>query len=130
MIVDGSDLDFRQSKESCWKSSRERWAHEEQILCPYVGFCGLSSCCCIVGRSETGENLPDEPLVLICANHSSGWDPVLLVCALAMPFPLRIMAKEQLFKITHYPAASAAWATFPVNRGSSDIGAVKTSIKT
>ena len=44
------------------------------------------------------ENLPDEP-VLICANHSSGWDPVLLVCALASDFPLRIMAKEQLFKI-------------------------------
>ena len=24
------------------------------------------------------ENMPDEP-VMICANHSSGWDPILLV---------------------------------------------------
>ena len=44
------------------------------------------------------ENMPDEP-VMICANHSSGWDPILLVCALACDFPLRIMAKQQLFKI-------------------------------
>lgn len=74
------------------------------------------------------ENLPDEP-VLICANHSSGWDPVLLVCALASDFPLRIMAKEQLFKIPIIGGFIRRMGAFPVDRGNSDIGAVKTSIK-
>ena len=74
------------------------------------------------------ENLPDEP-VLICANHSSGWDPVLLVCALASDFPLRIMAKEQLFKIPIIGGFIRRMGAFPVDRGNSDIGAVKTAIK-
>ena len=73
------------------------------------------------------ENLPDEP-VLICANHSSGWDPVLLVCALASDFPLRIMAKEQLFKIPIIGGFIRRMGAFPVDRGNSDIGAVKTAI--
>ena len=73
------------------------------------------------------ENLPDEPVV-ICANHSSGWDPVLLVCALASDFPLRIMAKEQLFKIPIIGGFIRRMGAFPVDRGNSDIGAVKTAI--
>ena len=44
------------------------------------------------------ENLPEEP-ALFCANHSSAWDPVLLFCALKGEYPLRIMAKKQLFSI-------------------------------
>ena len=74
------------------------------------------------------ENLPDEP-VLICANHSSGWDPVLLVCALASDFPLRIMAKEQLFRIPIIGGFIRRMGAFPVDRGNSDIGAIRTSIK-
>ena len=74
------------------------------------------------------ENLPDEP-VLICANHSSWWDPVLLVCALACDFPLRIMAKEQLFKIPIIGGFIRRMGAFPVDRGNSDIGAIKNSIK-
>lgn len=74
------------------------------------------------------ENLPDEP-VLICANHSSWWDPVLLVCALACDFPLRIMAKEQLFKIPVIGGFIRRMGAFPVDRGNSDIGAIKNSIK-
>ena len=37
------------------------------------------------------ENVPDEP-VLLCGNHSSGWDPILVMMALRKDFPLRIMA--------------------------------------
>lgn len=77
---------------------------------------------------QGSENLPDEP-VLICANHSSAWDPVLLVCALACDFPLRIMAKRQLFRIPLVGGFIRKIGAFPVDRGGSDIGAVKTSIK-
>lgn len=74
------------------------------------------------------ENLPDEP-VLICVNHSSWWDPVLLVCALTSDFPLRIMAKRQLFKIPIVGGFIRRMGAFPVDRGNSDIGAIKTAIK-
>lgn len=58
------------------------------------------------------ENLPDEPVVL-CANHSSAWDPVLIVCALHDDVPLRIMAKQQLFRIPAVAASSGIWALSP-----------------
>ena len=74
------------------------------------------------------ENLPDEPVVL-CANHSSAWDPVLIVCALADDVPLRIMAKQQLFRIPVVGGFIRFMGAFPVDRGNSDIGAIKTAIK-
>ena len=54
---------------------------------------------------------------------------VLLVCALACDFPLRIMAKEQLFKIPIIGGFIRRMGAFPVDRGNSDIGAIKNSIK-
>lgn len=74
------------------------------------------------------ENLPDEP-VLLCANHSSNWDPVLMIIAMPKCTKLRIMAKEQLFRIPALNAFIRKMGAFPVNRGHSDISAVKTSIQ-
>ncbi len=75
------------------------------------------------------ENLPDEP-VMLCANHSSNWDPVLMIMALRGNYPLRIMAKKQLFSIPVVGAFVRKMGAFPVDRGNSDIGAIKTAIKT
>lgn len=74
------------------------------------------------------ENLSNET-VLICANHSSAWDPILMICAFECDFPLRIMAKRQLFRIPLVGGFIRRIGAFPVDRGGSDIGAVKTSIK-
>ena len=74
------------------------------------------------------ENMPDEP-VMICANHSSGWDPILLVCALACDFPLRIMAKQQLMKVPVVGWFIRKMGAFGVDRGNSDINAIKTAIR-
>ncbi len=74
------------------------------------------------------ENLPEEP-ALFCANHSSAWDPVLLFCALKGEYPLRIMAKKQLFSIPVVGGFLRMLGVFPVDRGHSDIGAVKTAIR-
>lgn len=74
------------------------------------------------------ENLEDEAAIL-CANHSSAWDPVLIVCALADDVPLRIMAKQQLFRIPVVGGFIRYMGAFPVDRGNSDIGAIKTAIK-
>ena len=79
-------------------------------------------------QAQGQENLPQGPVVL-CANHSHWIDPVLVVYALPRQYHYCIMAKKQLFE---NPAA--AWVlgklgAFPVDRGHSDISAVKTSIR-
>lgn len=74
------------------------------------------------------ENLSDEP-VLLCANHSSFLDPILMIIAMPKCTKLRIMAKEQLFRIPLVSAFLRKMGAFPVNRGHSDIGAVKMSIQ-
>ena len=74
------------------------------------------------------ENLPAHG-ALLCPNHSSNWDPILLVLKLPIDYRVHIMAKDSLF---HNPLL--AWVlrkvgAFPVARGSSDIHAVKTAIQ-
>lgn len=73
------------------------------------------------------ENLEDEAAIL-CANHSSAWDPILLLLAMPQSFNLRIMAKKQLFSIPLVRWFLRNMGVFPVDRGNSDIGAVKTAI--
>ena len=73
------------------------------------------------------EHLEDEAAIL-CANHSSAWDPILLVLAMPQTFRVRIMAKKQLFSIPIVGGFLRAIGVFPVDRGHSDIGAVKTAI--
>ena len=55
--------------------------------------------------------------------------PILLICAMRQDFPLRIMAKKQLMKIPVVGAFLRAIGVFGVDRGNSDIAAVKTSIQ-
>ena len=73
------------------------------------------------------ENLEDEAAIL-CANHSSAWDPILLVLAMPQSFNLRIMANKQLFSIPLVRWCRRNMGEFPVDRGNSDIGAGKTAI--
>ena len=80
-------------------------------------------------RVEGLENVPKEGPVLLCPNHSSNWDPILLICALGREVNLRIMGKNQLFKIPILRSFLRKMGVFPVDRGHSDIGAVKNSIQ-
>ena len=45
------------------------------------------------------ENVPADRPVVFCANHTSGFDPVLICCAFKSDYPVRLMAKKQLFSI-------------------------------
>ena len=75
------------------------------------------------------ENLKEgEGPYLLCANQSSAWDTILLVMAMPQGFNLRIMAKKQLFSIPLVRWFLRNMGAFPVDRGNSDIGAVKTAI--
>ena len=78
---------------------------------------------------EGTENLPEDRPVMLCANHSSAWDPVLFVAAIRTGYPLRIMAKKQLLSIPILGRILQNVGSFAVDRGNSDIQAVKTAIQ-
>ena len=67
-------------------------------------------------RVEGLENVPKEGPVLLCPNHSSNWDPILLICALGREANLQIMGKNQLFKIPILRTFLRKMGVFPVDR--------------
>ena len=74
------------------------------------------------------ENLP-EGGALLCPNHASNWDPVLIRLCLPYRYRLHFMAKSTLFE-----NRLAGWflrrlGAFPVNREETDLRAVRTSIE-
>lgn len=75
------------------------------------------------------EKLPESG-VLLCPNHSSNWDPVLLGTRLPVNYRLHAMAKEELFRNPILSWIIRKLGAFPVSRGSTDIQAVKTAIQT
>ena len=73
------------------------------------------------------EHVDSEALVL-CPNHSSALDPILLVCALRYDMPVCMMAKKQLMEIPILGWFLRKMGAFGVDRGNADIGAIKNSI--
>lgn len=78
----------------------------------------------VIGR----EKVPDGGCVLV-ANHTQWADPVLIGTALGNQYPLVAMAKKELFQIKLLGPLISALGAFPVDRGTADIGAIKTSLK-
>lgn len=66
---------------------------------------------------------------LLCPNHSSNWDPVLVALRLPVNYRLHVMAKEELFRFRPFGWLLRKLGAFPVSRGDSDIHAVKTAIQ-
>lgn len=74
------------------------------------------------------EELPQER-VLLCPNHASNWDPVLLASALPTNYRCHFMGKEELFQNPLLNWLFRKIGGFPVSRGNSDIQSVKTAIQ-
>ncbi len=72
------------------------------------------------------ENVPEKGGYLVCPNHTSLLD----VVALAASFKrlLMFMAKKELFKFKPFGALIRKLGAFPVDRGGSDVRAIKTAI--
>ena len=75
------------------------------------------------------ENVPKDRPVVLCANHANAVDPILI--RLAMPFgvSVRIMAKKELMDKPVLGWFLSRLGAFGVDRGNSDLNAVKTAIK-
>jgi len=79
-------------------------------------------------RVVGADNVP-EGGALLCANHASGWDPILIALALPNDSRLNFMAKEELFKNGFLRWLITKLGGFPVKRGGNDLSAMKTSLK-
>ena len=77
-------------------------------------------------KIEGRENIPEGENFVICANHISLFDPPLV--GIAIPFRVRFMAKEELFKNKLFGSLLKALGAFPIKRGKSDVGALKAAI--
>ena len=87
-------------------------------------FFSLFHPCRLVGR----ENLPSDG-ALYCANHSGLCDPVCLVVAIGPRRQMRVMAKAEFMRIPVLGWLLKKAGIFAVERGKSDISAIKTAIK-
>ncbi len=72
------------------------------------------------------ENIPAENPLLVCPNHLSNWDPIILAAVCDRQF--RFMAKASLFKIPLLNTLIKTLGVFPVRRGEADPTAIKTAI--
>jgi len=74
-------------------------------------------------RVEGLENVPLEGPLILCANHVTLADPVLMAAVVGRP--IRFIAKKELFKAKWFGSFLRHIGAFPVARGETDIGAVR-----
>ena len=72
------------------------------------------------------ETFPMEGGVLICPNHLSNNDPVLIAANIFKR--LRFMAKKELFSVPVLSSVVKFFGAFPIDRSTSDLGAVRATM--
>lgn len=72
------------------------------------------------------ENIPQDGGLLVCSNHLSNWDPIIL--AAVIDRQVHYMAKKQLFAVPLLRGFLKTLGSFPINRGTADPSSLKTSI--
>ena len=73
------------------------------------------------------ENIPKDGAYIICANHTSNWDPVILITCTKRK--ICFLAKEELFRNRFFIWLAKIVEIFPVKRGKQDIESMKNSIR-
>jgi 1-acyl-sn-glycerol-3-phosphate acyltransferase len=80
-------------------------------------------------QSQTGrENVPAGPCV-VCANHSSNVDPVLVAFALGWRHFVHFLAKIELFRIPLFGWFLRRMQAVSIDRGKNDVNSVRVSMK-
>ena len=93
------------------------------IYAIFAGLVGFLFRIRVTGR----ENEPDEGSFIVCANHISATDPVVL-CYAFRKHQVCFMAKKELFKIPLLKGLIRVLGAFPIDRGGNDVGAIKTAV--
>ncbi len=73
------------------------------------------------------ENMPKDGAYIVCSNHISAIDPILV--GLAIPYRMYFMAKVELFSNRFVSALMRGLGVFPIKRGEPDIKGIKTALK-
>ena len=79
-------------------------------------------------KIEGLENVPEAGGFILCCNHMSMVDPVYLAVSIRNR-RVRFMAKAEVFKTKILGPIATGVGAFPVDRGHSDLNAVRTSLK-
>ncbi len=112
---------MREKKQPNKKSGNSRF---HRFICfTFGGIVRLIFRIRVVGR----ENEPETGGFLVCSNHISASDPVVLTAA--MEHQVCFMGKKELFKIPVLSWLMRSLGGFPVDRRGGDVGAVKHSIR-
>lgn len=69
----------------------------------------------------------DGERFVVCANHLSNWDPILVVICTGIP--INFLAKESLFKIPILRGIIKGFGTIPINRNAPDTTSIRKSIE-
>ena len=94
------------------------------LWCIAAPFFSLVHPCRLVGR----ERLPSNG-GLFCANHTGMSDPLCLIVSLGVKWNLHVMAKAELMRVPVLGWLLKQAGIFGVERGKSDVGAIKTAMK-
>jgi 1-acyl-sn-glycerol-3-phosphate acyltransferase len=78
-------------------------------------------------KVEGKNNVPSEGRLVLCSNHQSNWDP--LVIATVFSRKISWMGKKELFDNAFLKVFLTALQVFPVDRHVTDIGAVKKALR-
>lgn len=73
------------------------------------------------------ENEPDNGGFIVCANHTSATDPVVL-CYAFKKHQVRFMAKKELFKVPVVSSVVRMLGAFPIDREGKDVGTIKNAV--
>lgn len=74
------------------------------------------------------ENISQKGRIILCSNHISLLDPIML--AIAVPRPIIFMAKKELFENKFLARLLYGLGAFPVDRRGSDLSSIKMSLRT
>lgn len=94
------------------------------LCCVIWPFFNLFHPCKAIGR----ENVP-EGAAILCPNHTRMSDPFFVVFALGLKVKPRVMAKAEVMRVPFIGWILKKAGVFAVERGKSDVGAVKEAIK-
>ena len=81
----------------------------------------------ILFKIKGKENIPSGGAFLLCSNHMSAMDPLLIAAGCTRQ--LTFMAKEELFKVFLLGHLIKALGAFPIKRGRGDAAAVMATLK-
>ena len=78
-------------------------------------------------KIEGAENIPAEGAFMLCSNHISLRDPLIMIAAMPTRY-VRFMAKAELFDKWYMNKFLKGMGAFPINRGKSDLAAVREAL--